>query len=157
MADELINPFTDIEEETATGSIQVDDASESAASQPKEGVFSSLQVGSGAIGLYVNRQGMWLGAANYSTAPFKSDMEGNVTANSFTATNPTLNSAKITSLASGTDLAIQGWSSTLVFSASTYRRVAWAGGNIILTGWHEFYYLRGQHRGYCVHDLYLFR
>lgn len=136
MSDELINPFTDLAAVESAASLDVDTASESAASQSggeEAGLFSSLQVGSGSIAFYVNRQGMWLGGASYDSATFKSDMQGNVTAGSFTATNPILNNAQINSVASGTDISIQGWSSTIAFSASDYRTVAWAAGTVILT------------------------
>ena len=136
MADDLINPFTDLnisvdrneplqsEQVAATGS-------NSSVASP--GVFSSLQVGSGSVGLYANRQGLWLGGASFSTATFKVTMAGEVTASNFTATNPILNNAQIVSIAAGTDISLQGWSSTMAFTASTYRKVGWGSSTIILT------------------------
>lgn len=43
----------------------------------------SLQVGFGNQVLRVDRQGLWLGNADFTSAPFKVDMSGNATATSF--------------------------------------------------------------------------
>lgn len=44
----------------------------------QEGVFMSLQVGASQEGFYVREKGMWLGAELFEEAPFRVDMEGNV-------------------------------------------------------------------------------
>lgn len=45
----------------------------------------SLQVGFGAKVLRVDRDGLWLGAETFATAPFKVDMDGNITATSLSS------------------------------------------------------------------------
>jgi hypothetical protein len=139
---EIINPWTDIPAVSTNEPILENQngqgASGSGAGASGAGIFSSLQIGSGSVGLYANREGMWLGGASFATATFKVNMAGAVTAANFTATNPilnnaTLNGALLASIVSGTDIAIQGWSSSLAFSASTYRKVGWTAGVIMLT------------------------
>lgn len=48
--------------------------------------FASVGVGSGSRVFRVDESGMWLGAAKYADAPFKVDMQGNVTMTSATIT-----------------------------------------------------------------------
>lgn len=137
MANDVIDPFTNVAvvaDANAPIGIATGTANPSTpSSNSGAGVFTSLQVGSGSVGMYANRQGLWLGGASFTTATFKVTMAGEVTASNFTATNPILQNATISSIAAGTDLSLQGWSSTLTFSASTYRKVGWASGSIILT------------------------
>jgi len=79
-------------------------------------------------------QGFWLGdvggsakfsignpAGNYYTYE---ESTGALTINGSTITSPT-----ITGIQSGSEIAIQGWQSTLSFSASDYRTVGWSAGN----------------------------
>ena len=47
----------------------------------------SLQVGFGSKVLRVDRDGLWLGAEDFASAPFSVDMEGNVTADTIDLSN----------------------------------------------------------------------
>ena len=50
----------------------------------------------------------------------------------FDGTDATINGSVITAIASGSEVAIQGWQNTCVFSATDYNTVAWASGTITL-------------------------
>lgn len=45
---------------------------------------NTMEVGFGSKALRVDKEGLWLGAAKFANAPFKVDMQGNVTASSIT-------------------------------------------------------------------------
>ena len=49
----------------------------------EEGNFQVIQIGSGSKSFKADQQGIWLGADTFTDAPFKVDMEGNL---SITAT-----------------------------------------------------------------------
>ena len=48
--------------------------------------LSSMQIGQGSKVLKADQSGLWLGANTFASAPFKVDMEGNVTATTLSAT-----------------------------------------------------------------------
>lgn len=48
-------------------------------SRPDLGKFKEMSVGDGSKVLRSDQQGLWQGAAKFADAPFKVDMEGNVT------------------------------------------------------------------------------
>lgn len=126
--------------------------------------------------------GFWIGAAEFASAPFRVDMQGNAVATSLTLTGSILkygktsfadtvnagyyissdgiyfgaaadanylkysiaaatfvihgcniDGATINNLTAGSELAIQGWQFTGIFSATDYRIVAWTLGDIKLT------------------------
>lgn len=50
-------------------------------------------------------------------------------AGTFTVSSAIVSSPTITGIAAGSEIAIQGWQTTLIFSASDYRTVGWSAGN----------------------------
>jgi hypothetical protein len=53
--------------------------------------------------------------------------------NSFIINGAAISNATLTALQTGSEIAIQGWSSTLAFSSTDYQTVAWGAGTIKLT------------------------
>lgn len=94
---------------------------------------ASLRVGSGdKVFKFNEKNGIWLGDADYSNAPFRADLDGNVTANSFTSTGATIDQPTITNIQSGSEIAIQGWQFDGTFSSTDYNTVSWTAGTITL-------------------------
>lgn len=73
-------------------------------------------------------KGLWLGNADWNLAPAKIGIDGVATFKNVVLTN----SVKITDIVQGSEIAIQQWQSTLTFSATDYRTVAWTSGTITL-------------------------
>lgn len=44
---------------------------------PERGYFSTIEVGAGSKTFKMDERGMWMGAMDFSQAPFRIDMEGN--------------------------------------------------------------------------------
>ena len=57
------------------------------------------------------------------------DTSGVLTCSGATISGSTITTPTITSIQSGSEIAIQGWQTTLVFTASDYRTVGWSVGN----------------------------
>lgn len=76
MPNEIINPFTDVQNQPLEQESNVRYGSEFFRN------VNELQVGMGAEVMRVDRQGIWLGAERFADAPFSVDMQGNVTATS---------------------------------------------------------------------------
>lgn len=77
--DKIISPFTDVPY------MELSDPSEE-----QEGMYrgvKELQIGQGSNVLRADQQGLWLGAARFEDAPFRVDMEGNITATSLDLSN----------------------------------------------------------------------
>lgn len=72
--EKIITPYTDVPFAELVGEPQQEDLTK----------VRSFQAGFGSKVLRVDKQGLWLGAATFATAPFKVDMLGNVTASSIT-------------------------------------------------------------------------
>jgi len=60
---------------------------------------------------------------------FYIDTSGNLTCAGANIGGSTITTPTITGIQSGSEIAIQGWQSTLVFAASDYRTVGWSAGN----------------------------
>jgi len=45
----------------------------------EEGDFQTIKIGAGDKSIKMDNQGLWLGTDSYTDAPFKVDMEGNIT------------------------------------------------------------------------------
>ena len=43
---------------------------------PEKGTFKEIEVGAGSVTFKMDRRGIWLGSADYDTAPFSLSMEG---------------------------------------------------------------------------------
>lgn len=71
MADQVINPFQDV----LDNPIQVSENY----GQPQLGNLFSLQIGAGNVAFKADQSGIWLGADRFVNAPFKVDMNGNIT------------------------------------------------------------------------------
>lgn len=77
--DKIISPFTDVPY------MELSDPSEE-----QEGMYrgvKELQIGQGSSVLRADQQGLWLGAARFQDAPFRVDMQGNITATSLNLSN----------------------------------------------------------------------
>lgn len=96
--DKIIYPFTDLPGVDDNAPVMANAASIQAGNSSTPvglpGTFSSLQVGSGSVAFYVNREGMWLGGASFATAPFRVSMAGVITADSLTLTGGTFKYGK---------------------------------------------------------------
>lgn len=44
---------------------------------PQRGYFSTIEVGAGSKTMKMDERGMWMGASDFSQAPFRVDMDGN--------------------------------------------------------------------------------
>ena len=90
--------------------------------------------GSDATSFHVDINGnVWSGNATFAGAPFTVTNAGAVTASNMTITGGTISGSTISNLHAGTMPSIQGWTSTLTFSATDYRTIAWTSGTITLT------------------------
>lgn len=79
MGEKIIDPFTNISNQSVEPS-----------SYYGSDVLSSVsnfQLGAGDKSMKVDKSGMWFGSKTFATAPFKVDLDGNVTASSLTAGN----------------------------------------------------------------------
>ena len=75
---------------------------------------------------------MWSGKTTLTNAPFSVLNTGDVTATSIIITGGTIDGITLTSLTSGSEIAIQGWTHDMVFSITDLNTVAWASGTITL-------------------------
>lgn len=95
---------------------------------------STIDIGTGATSFHVDINGnVWSGAATYATAPFTVSNLGAVTASNMTITGGNISGSILSGLHIGSMPSIQGWTSTITFSASDYRTIAWTSGAITLT------------------------
>ena len=91
--------------------------------------LKELVIGSGNTSFRADKNGIWLGHAVFGSAPFRVDMAGNITCSAITISGGTVSGIILTGLAAGSEISIQGWQSTLVFTADSYRQVSWSAGN----------------------------
>jgi hypothetical protein len=94
--------------------------------------FREISAGAGANIWKVNSEGQFMGATDYSSAPFKVSYQGAVTCSNISITGGTITGATLSGIAAGSMLNIQGWTSTMTFSATNYRTVTWTVGVITL-------------------------
>jgi hypothetical protein len=95
--------------------------------------LSFIRLGSGAKSIIADIQtGMYVGAEQFTSAPFSVDFDGKVIASDITITGGSISGITLSGLASGSMLNIQGWTSTMTFSATDYRTVTWTSGVITL-------------------------
>lgn len=102
----IINPFNDVPDQP----IPVADNN---SGQDVLSNVSAIQIGKGARAFKADESGIWLGAKKWATAPFRVDMQGNLTATS----------ATITGLA-------QNFVSTIVWTATDRDTASWSAGTI---------------------------
>lgn len=74
MADQLINPFQDVQDNPITTAETY--------GQPQLDNLFSLQIGAGNVAFKADSSGIWLGADRFADAPFSVDMNGNIIAQS---------------------------------------------------------------------------
>jgi len=92
-----------------------------------------IRLGAGAQSIILDIQtGLYVGAEAFTSAPFSVDFDGKVIASDITITGGSVSGITLSGLATGSDINIQGWSSSLVFSATDYRTVTWTTGSIKL-------------------------
>jgi hypothetical protein len=95
--------------------------------------LSFIRLGSGAKSIILDIQtGMYIGAEQFTSAPFSVDFDGKVIASNIEITGGSVSGVSLSGLASGTDINIFGWTSTMTFSATDYRTVTWTSGVITL-------------------------
>jgi hypothetical protein len=94
--------------------------------------FREISAGAGVNIWKVNSEGQFMGATAYSSAPFKVSYQGAVTCSNISITGGTITGATLSGIAAGSMLNIQGWTSTMTFSATDYRTVTWTVGVITL-------------------------
>lgn len=95
--------------------------------------LSFIRLGSGAKSIILDIQtGMYIGAEQFTSAPFSVDFDGKVIASNIEITGGSISGITLSGLASGTDINIFGWTSTMTFSATDYRTITWTSGVITL-------------------------
>jgi hypothetical protein len=95
--------------------------------------LSFIRLGAGAQSIILDIQtGLHIGAEQFTSAPFSVDFDGKVIASDITITGGSISGITLSGLASGSMLNIQGWTSTMTFSATDYRTVTWTSGVITL-------------------------
>ena len=91
--------------------------------------LKELIIGSGDTSFRADYKGIWLGNAVFASAPFSVNMAGLITCSNIVITGGTIDGIILTGIAAGSEISIQGWQSTLVFTADSYRQVSWSAGN----------------------------
>lgn len=92
-----------------------------------------IHLGSGAKSIILDIQtGFYIGAEQFTSAPFSVDFDGKVIASNIEITGGSVSGVSLSGLAAGTDINIFGWTSTMTFSATDYRTVTWTSGVITL-------------------------
>lgn len=92
-----------------------------------------LRLGTGAKSIILDIQtGMYVGAEAFTSAPFSVDFDGKVIASNITITGGSISGITLSGLSAGSDINIQGWTSTMTFSATDYRTITWTSGVITL-------------------------
>ncbi len=94
--------------------------------------FAEISAGAGSTIWKVNKEGQFMGAETFATAPFRVNYSGAVVASDITITGGTISGAVVSGLGTGSLLNIQGWSFSGVFSATDSDTVAWTAGTITL-------------------------
>lgn len=94
--------------------------------------FKELTAGAGSNVFKVNKDGMFLGATAFASAPFRVNYNGAVVASNITITGGSISGAIVSGLGAGSLLNIQGWTFSGVFSATDSDTIAWTSGTITL-------------------------
>lgn len=92
-----------------------------------------IHLGSGAQSIIADIQtGLYIGAEQFTSAPFSVDFDGKVIASDITITGGSISGITLSGLSAGSDINILGWTSTMTFSATDYRTITWTSGVITL-------------------------